>query len=114
MQEARVNVTTKQKCLSLARSLGKSSAVARSLSPYEAADLPQVLLRYLLLSTWYSQVGHVVVLRLDCMPYDNASAQQCHIVWLVGSAPSCCSPDQSVLMWTTDFHAAVQYLCRLA
>jgi len=42
-----VSATTKQECLSLARSLGKSSAVARSLSLYEAADLPQV---YLLLS----------------------------------------------------------------
>jgi len=47
VQEARANASTKQKCLSLARSLGKSSAVARSLSPYEAADPPQV---YLLLS----------------------------------------------------------------
>jgi len=47
VQEARVSATTKQECLSLARSLGKSSAVARSLSLYEAADLPQV---YLLLS----------------------------------------------------------------
>ena len=55
VQEARVSVTTKQKCLSLARSLAKSSAVARSLSPHEAADLPQV---QLLLSAWYSQDGH--------------------------------------------------------
>ncbi|KAL0034809.1 hypothetical protein WJX77_008202 [Trebouxia sp. C0004] len=37
-QEARVSSTTKQKCLSLAESLGKSSAVARSLSLYEAAQ----------------------------------------------------------------------------
>ncbi len=56
VQEARVSATTKQECLSLGRSLGKSSAVTRSLSPYEAADLPQV---HLLLSTqrldmlWY-------------------------------------------------------------
>ncbi|DBA71441.1 TPA: hypothetical protein ACH3X2_011239 [Trebouxia sp. C0005] len=40
-KEARVSATTEHKCLSLARSLGKSSAAARSLSPYEAADLPQ-------------------------------------------------------------------------
>ena len=55
-----------------------------------------------------------MVLRLDSMLYDDASAQQCHIVWLVGPAPRCCSPDQSVMMCTTDFHAAVRYLCRLA
>ena len=54
VQEARVSATTKQKGLSLARSLGKSSAVARSLSLYKAADPSQV---YLLLSRGWAYCG---------------------------------------------------------